>query len=523
MSKIGFENFRRFADFPEMELAPITILVGENNAGKSTFVKGLLAFSDFLNSRSALELIRKMREINIESEQNGREVNIKGQIKEILKKIPFYFNSTYLAHIGTFKRALYNKSTNNIISFKGKFDDINITISVIGNKNDEESVAGSLKEMSFFIKRLNISIYCDFFNDKTTFTLHKSNRRRGSNPPVIIIDKDYVIETKISNIILPYFSNIISQLIESWDRYLLYILIGKERIERFVGEERIRPRMKRYDLPNIDEETLRMFKKWYPKDRIHESYLRNFAYFYPQNFIIDYEYIYAHAVSQTVIYSAKDSNDYLSRTVHEFAQYQHVNKKRDFIITWMKEFGIGKNFSIKSVGGEAHVVYIINKDDEKVNLADKGMGSIQLMVLLFRLAISLPDNPQKTRIIRSGMIEVELEPKRIIIEEPEQNLHPKLQSKLAELFYELNKEYGYCFLIETHSEYLIRKTQVIVKDNFNDVKNPLSDNPFRVYYFKLKNIKNPYYEVIYQNDGNFENDFDTGFFDEASNLAFEVL
>ena len=49
MKEIGFKNFRKFEDFPNMELAPITIFVGENNAGKSTVVKGILALSDFLN------------------------------------------------------------------------------------------------------------------------------------------------------------------------------------------------------------------------------------------------------------------------------------------------------------------------------------------------------------------------------------------------------------------------------------------------------------------------------------------
>ena len=49
MRQIGFKNFRRFENFPALDLAPITIFVGENNAGKSTVVKGILALSDFLN------------------------------------------------------------------------------------------------------------------------------------------------------------------------------------------------------------------------------------------------------------------------------------------------------------------------------------------------------------------------------------------------------------------------------------------------------------------------------------------
>ena len=49
MRQIGFKNFRKFENFPSIELAPITVLVGENNAGKSTVVKGMLALSDFFN------------------------------------------------------------------------------------------------------------------------------------------------------------------------------------------------------------------------------------------------------------------------------------------------------------------------------------------------------------------------------------------------------------------------------------------------------------------------------------------
>ena len=35
MKQIGFKNFRRFQDFPVIDLAPVTLFVGENNAGKS--------------------------------------------------------------------------------------------------------------------------------------------------------------------------------------------------------------------------------------------------------------------------------------------------------------------------------------------------------------------------------------------------------------------------------------------------------------------------------------------------------
>ena len=98
MKRIGFKNFRKFADFPVMDLAPITILVGENNAGKSTVVKGILALNDFFNERSPIYVT--------EEDPSKREE----AFVEILKNRKFYFNASYLAHIGTFQRALYNNA-----------------------------------------------------------------------------------------------------------------------------------------------------------------------------------------------------------------------------------------------------------------------------------------------------------------------------------------------------------------------------------------------------------------------------
>ena len=147
-----------------------------------------------------------------------------------------------------------------------------------------------------------------------------------------------------------------------------------------------------------------------------------------------------------------------------------------------------------------------------VYLADLGMGANQLVILIFRLAIII--HKQRMR----GAT-----PYRptIIIEEPEQNMHPAYQSRLATLFYEVNKDYGFSFIVETHSEYLVRKTQVIVaKQNFADENEIKEKNPFMVYYFPTDGVP---YQMLYRKDGNFSNEFGAGFYDEASSLLFEIL
>ena len=531
MKEIGFKNFRRFANFPSMELSPITIFVGENNAGKSTVVKGILALSDFLNSWRATEF-----ENNIIEFKNAKGKKRKELIIELLRNQKFYFNTSYLAHIGTFKRALYNKSNNNIITFYTSLGYKDIELEVIGDKSDEEAVSGIISKVNIVYNIYNIHLCFDLLNDKASVEfLPRANDnlnidgypkkiQKGIEEYFGSFNSPIAFETNISNNLRIYIPDLISLLVDSVAN-AINATLNPEKMAKEIDPDIMESSIPIENLPQEVIDFLQMYTKCISAPTAYsrsEKLLFRFpdSHFYMRS--LDIEYLYAHAVTQTVIYSAKDTNDYLSRTIHEYASMSHKSFKHEFITKWMKVFGIGVDFNIRSVGGEAHIVHITNIDGEEVNLADKGMGSIQLMVLLFRLAITLPSKElnKERRIIDYRIPKVN---KVIIIEEPEQNLHPMLQSKLADLLYELNAEYGYHFIIETHSEYLIRKTQVIVKENFNDEKRPLKDNPFKVFYFNSSDKEKPYYEIIYQKDGNFSNDFGKGFFDEASNLAFEIL
>lgn len=514
MRQIGFKNFRRFENFPSMDLAPITIFVGENNAGKSTVVKGILALSDFLNRQKSDYLDSFLEGIDRNSEKEKKNAVIK-----ILKNQKFYFNTSYLAHIGTFKRALFNRSNEGVITFFTSIGTMGITIDVLGDKNDEESVSGIISNITIEDNEFGLKESFDLQNDiaKVRFAPISSDEiERGTFPE------------KITDLYNQYpepieFSFCISDYLDYFDYYLApdFISALASSVEDAI-EVTLEPKTakkmadtgwfgKLQPISDIDENSKQFLKTY---EKIYKKRYRTGTRMRLRMFNI--EYLYAHAVTQTVIYSAKDTNDYLSRTIHEFASIPKADDdyQRTFITQWMGEFGIGHDYSITSVGGEAHIVKIQNKDGEWVNLSDKGMGSIQLMVLLFRLAITLPKSRRKAKSRVSRII---------IIEEPEQNLHPMLQSKLADLLFRLNEDYGYRFIIETHSEYLIRKTQVIVKENFNDEKRPLKENPFKVFYFNSSESEKPYYEIIYQKDGSFSNDFGKGFFDEASNLAFEIL
>ncbi len=533
MKQIGFKNFRRFENFPSIDLAPITIFVGENNAGKSTVVKGILALSDFLNRWRNDDV-----DFYIEERDQKSEKKRKTALLNRLKNQKFYFNTSYLAHIGTFKRALFNKADEGIITFFISLGFMNITIDVMGDRNDEESVSGIISRIQIAYTHIGLTVSFDLQNDNaqvlfvplTTDQIEKSHISRKKDEIIDLytqFPEPIEFKFRISDYYRMFAPDLISALASSVE-IAINATLDVKSTERMVDTDlfgKLQP------ISDINENTMSFLKSYTEKicgnfisSRVDRCLFRLPGTRIPMR-MLNIEYLYAHAVTQTVIYSAKDTNDYLSRTIHEFASIPKSddNSQRTFITQWMKEFGVGQDYNITSVGGEAHIVKIQNKDGEWVNLSDKGMGSIQIMVLLFRLAITLPkisfagDGDRNKAIKRSRMSRI------IIIEEPEQNLHPMLQSKLADLLFRLYEDYGYRFIIETHSEYLIRKTQVTVKEILNNEKRSLKENPFKVYYFNSSDSENPYYEIIYQNDGSFSNDFGKGFFDEASNLAFEIL
>lgn len=104
-----------------------------------------------------------------------------------------------------------------------------------------------------------------------------------------------------------------------------------------------------------------------------------------------------------------------------------------------------------------------------------------------------------------------------IIEEPEVNLHPAFQSYLADILVDANKNFNCSFIVETHSEYIIRRLRLLI------VKRLISNENCIINYFQSQNGKTEVKPIEFTFKGQLTDNFGTGFFDEASNLSIELL
>jgi hypothetical protein len=221
--------------------------------------------------------------------------------------------------------------------------------------------------------------------------------------------------------------------------------------------------------------------------------------------------------------TAKDKYNKLKQNIWHSSQSNEYSAGA-FISKWLKEFGIGEELIIKvDEEGLGFRLYIKKAGYEEA-LADMGHGVSQLVSLLVLMESSILDS--KVRLLQkweqiAGHLPYDSVPPAILaIEEPEVSMHPNFQSKLACLFEDVVHNYhvDVRFIIETHSEYLVRRTQAYVAHLKTDEE--FDKNPFVVYYF---NNDGTAYDLEYMRSGRFANSFGTGFFDEAGKSSIEIL
>ena len=208
-----------------------------------------------------------------------------------------------------------------------------------------------------------------------------------------------------------------------------------------------------------------------------------------------------------------------------------------FINKWIKEFKIGDSISIDA-DPEGLGVYLrlhSSPEDKKGSLlAEQGYGITQLFVILLRIEIAIMKS--KREVVNKdpydmgcpshhwkedSELAISLSESTIAIEEPEVHLHPNFQSLLADLFFDAFSNYNIHFIIETHSEYLIRKLQTLI------AKKEVSSSDVSIIYVYDKNNRpdcEPQVKRIDVSDkGMLLGRFGEGFFDEADELSLYLL
>lgn len=251
------------------------------------------------------------------------------------------------------------------------------------------------------------------------------------------------------------------------------------------------------------------------------------------------------------LYSLEDTNDF-ANTLNKYFEkklsfedpyskqgYDSARPKPykicSFINKWLDRFDVARRVEIKAVAeNSGAIVRLYGKNDRKgMLLVDKGLGIGQLFAVLLKIEnaiIELKLNEAKYKYGNFGLNNNsfstkaraynEINPITVALEEPEVHLHPRYQSLLADMIVEAYQKYNVHFIIETHSEYLIRKLQVLVADK----KCPLTSANISLNYVERESSgRTMVRKIDVREDGRLDGSFGEGFFDEAGGLSRRLL
>lgn len=180
-------------------------------------------------------------------------------------------------------------------------------------------------------------------------------------------------------------------------------------------------------------------------------------------------------------------------------------------ISYLKLFNIADNVSIKKIGFKEpftnYYEILLTKGKQKFSLKNLSSGGKQILPIIILFASNF-----KERLFTY-----------FFIRQPELHLHPRLQMKIPELidFFYLFQMDGSAIFIETHSEHIVRKFQLLIAQNKSESLN----KHINVLYTEPDKTNSESVIKVLELDenGNFTTDWPSGFFDEAAELALLLL
>ncbi|AIY12554.1 DUF3696 domain-containing protein [Cellulophaga baltica] len=587
LRKIGIQNFRVFKEFTEFEIKPLTLLIGPNNSGKSSFTKLLLLLKNGIN-----ELDFKIGDHNLEDfskvlNWDLKEENLKVRFEnsvQILSQIFFldlYYYDGYCTKINICcgkdsPLISYELKRSSFVNGSNAYDGFQEL------KLDFKSIVNMIYDKDFVITDEELKL--------KDFVPKSDENQEVSNINLLNLQNqmDNHISDCLTSLELPsdqymlYLRNIaLNNEIDKLDRdYMPYkIFIGDKIISHTLSKRIIKALISFYDSGNYyNPQHGSIFNEFENELLNLDKNSKAFIFEYMGNLGFHDEVKVEHSSLGKILFSEKlfyatgtftkigiaafggsdviDARDYYSRTyfqmfltynqklIDAFKNVEYIsanrgNQKRvllnkgesqmDEIVVRFTENNftnldyIKKSLAIFEIDGEIEVerfqnyasVFYLVQNDKKIPISDLGFGYSQIVPIILKIVNSTGKIGELAFQLGAYSEAV------FIIEEPEANLHPSLQSKIADfLLLTIQTFEGYRFIIETHSEYLIRKLQ------FLTAQKKLSTSDTVIYYFNDKKYvteKEEKVKSIEINElGGLTDTFGPGFYDEATNLQFSL-
>ncbi|MBE98913.1 AAA family ATPase [Flavobacterium coralii] len=468
--KLRIKNFRSLKDTHHIDIKPITILIGKNSSGKSTFLRAFPMLRQSVEEKTRSPILLYGNYVDFGSYKDIKPHFTKNKSDDKFE-LSFTFD-TDLFKIVNRRRSIFSTSKNLI--FK-EFE--NITFSATFEDNRRQLL--QISEVRFDINDYNLSISFDHEKKliKHIFVNYQLLYNQDDN--IKFEDKGefyldlFIIKKRAEFVEHRRFINVIK---ENILKIISTIVSNKTSIEN---------RSKIFDnldltndialLNSIQE--IQLGKKF--RNTVSSWDISDQTFIDLRNHLVLHEFInnlytsvnlYLNNTFSKVKYIAP-----LRATAERYYRMQHLainevdsnGKNLPFFLdslseklmedfqSWTSE---NFNFKVNITKIEGHYsIKILHDENIETNLSDMGFGYSQILPILTQIWYSSIRREEKFNSPYVRMV-----PTNIVIEQPELHLHPEFQAKFADalckiISYTLDKRVKLNIIIETHSDIIINR------------------------------------------------------------------
>jgi predicted ATPase len=524
LMKLRIQNFRSLKDTGDIEIKPITILIGKNSSGKSSFLRTFPMLKQSTQEKTISPILLYGDYVDFGSYSDIKPHFSKD--KESLYELGFTLNSSYLSPL----KNLYRYSRFRSLILEKDFE-FRYSLRFVENKKQLIQIAN----IKFEILENKIDIIVDQENKKILEIKLNENKIFGLEDNLIFFDEgefsiDIYQEKKGSEKrnFEPFAHTLRIELIKIISKYVH----GGTKINaktdiitkiRFSDDDNIMlKQIKSISSPSswkkttqkwtIDSNEFIELKKYFflydffafyfnMTNTYLKSLFLNINYIAPLRATAERYYRIQHLAVDEVDQNGKNLPIFLG----SLSESQLINFQ-----SWTYE-NFGFKTKISKIEGH-YSIKIEHEDKHEINLSDMGFGYSQILPILTQIWHS----STKKRIKRSGPLYSEEVEKIIVIEQPELHLHPDFQAKFADAISKIitsskKNNVSLKLILETHSDVIINR----FGDNI--LNNEISNEDINIVIFNKKNEISPT-EVKNSNfdsEGNLKN-WPLGFFQPSS-------
>lgn len=488
MKTIRIKNLRSLKDTKDINIKPLTVLVGKNSSGKSTFLRFFPLLKQTLETRinepvlwyssRYVDFGSFKESLNRTSSEKMISFSFEFEISPQMLSVPhmrhgrnYFYSPSYL----------YREMTQN------KQNNLNCHISIeFGQKNFESlyirCAEQEIKVTKSTIDNQLVNLIINNKEMKNVFFMGETEV--GDLIPKIFLqvnEKKYTAtEDYFVRELFTKFKHLAHQgtTDETIDEYLHTLFGNSQQILQNLKNKKSSAKILTNNVKKlkIDDEIFININDLFVGLYLNE--LINVINKYLNKYFTSVKYIAPLRASAERYYRIQgislDEVDPQGENIPMLLQNMSEGEKRHFD-EWMLE---NFNFKINSNSNSGHSSLKIQyKNGYEVNLADTGFGYSQILPIILILWQANEKNSKKQEDRSPFLFFVEEDFDQIInivIEQPELHLHPALQAMLIDSFVKIinlckRHDIKISVIIETHSETIINRIGYLIAKNFEDI------------------------------------------------------